>query len=188
MALPEPPVVTAIHQIYRFRRFAPVAILGAILILAVPNWSAIAPNAAPQREPLKACKPLHPSDGAYEFYGDVVQIAPMTIRTARGSNYFVKLEEAANQNPVLAFFIHGGSTVTANVPLGRFVLKYATGTSWCGLEEMFGPDTATFKANDIFTFAREFTEDGYTTSSWTVELIQQKAGNLKTSRINRSDF
>jgi hypothetical protein len=50
----------------------------------------------------------------------------MTIRTAPGYNYFVKLEEAATHSPVLGFFIHGGSTVTANVPLGRLELKYAT--------------------------------------------------------------
>jgi hypothetical protein len=189
-ALPELPVVRAIQQAYRFRRFAPVAVIPTVILVAsFPNWSMTTSDATSRRASVESCTPLYPSDGAYELYGGVSRIAPMTIRTAPGSNYFVKLQEVGNGRPVLAFFIHGGSTVTADVPLGSFVLKYATGATWCGAKKLFGPDTETFQADDIFSFTREFEEDGsYSTSSWTVELIRQRNGNLRTSRIERSDF
>jgi hypothetical protein len=189
-ALPELPVFRAVQQANRFRRFAPAAIVPLVILIAsFPNWSTVISNAGGQRASVESCTPLNLSDGAYELYGRVARIASMTIRTAPGSNYFVNLQDAGDGHPVLEFFVHGGSTVTGNVPLGSFVLKYATGTTWCGTKELVGSDTAVFKADDIFSFTREFEEDGsYSISSWTVELIQQRNGNLRTSRIERSDF
>ena len=88
----------------------------------------------------------------------------------------------------MSFFIRGGSAIDAKMPLGRFILKYATGKSWCGDLDLFGSDTATYKADYIFTFEQKFTDGGYTLEGHTVELILQRNGNLQTSRINREAF
>jgi hypothetical protein len=94
--------------------------------------------------------------------------------TAVGSNYFVKLEDLSGR-PARAFFVQGGSSISNLVPLGTFVLKYATGKSWCGEAELFRPDSATNQADKFLDFEREVTEDttGFTTSTSdiTVELI-----------------
>jgi hypothetical protein len=186
-ALPESAPIKSLQQLYRFRKFAFLAVIGLVVALAnlVPS-SSQSPKSSPAAD---ICATRHqPSQGPYFLYGAFPQIAPLTVKTAIGSDYFVKMEEAGSGLPVVALFIHGGSSVTANMPLGSFVLKYAAGTFWCGPKELFGSDTSTFKANDVFTFEREFTGDGYTTTTWEVELIKQVGGNLRTHSIPRHDF
>jgi len=80
----------------------------------------------------------------------------------------------------MTFFILGGDTVRATVPEGSFVLKYATGDRWCGEGMLFGEDTATEQADDIFTFEGR--------RGYTVELIKRKGGNLRTKTIDRAHF
>jgi hypothetical protein len=128
-----------------------------------------------------------PRQGIFRNYDRSARVAELTIRTASGSNYFVKLEEAASKRPVMTFFVNGGSSLTEMVPLGNFVLKYAAGPSWCSEDELFGNDIIS-TANDEFLFERHYTGDGYSTSAWTVELILQPGGNLRTHRISRSEF
>jgi hypothetical protein len=62
---------------------------------------------------------------------------------------------------VRSFFVNGGSTMTRKVPLGTFVLKYASGQSWYSESDLFGPDTATIQADEIFAFDRQVTRDDY---------------------------
>jgi hypothetical protein len=40
----------------------------------------------------------------------------------------------------------------SNVPLGNFILKYATGGAWCGEIDMFGVGTEFHKADVVFRF------------------------------------
>ena len=87
-----------------------------------------------------------------------------------------------------AVFIHGGQSLEARVPLGNFKIKYAAGYEWCGVKEMFGPETIFSEAQDVFPFKRSFTRDGYTTSHWTVELILRPGGNLRTKTLPREAF
>lgn len=134
-----------------------------------------------------------PRQGIYKWYGRAWgdDIANFTIKTAAGSNYFVKLVDLSGR-PARSYFVHGGSTISYKVPLGTFVLKYASGRSWCSEAELFGPDTATYQADTFFYFDRQVTEDatGITTSTSdiTVELILQRGGNLRTHAIPRSQF
>jgi hypothetical protein len=134
-----------------------------------------------------------PREGIYKWYGPAWgdDVADFTIRTAAGSNYFVKLEDLSGR-PARAYFVHGGSTISYKVPLGTFVLKYASGKSWCSETELFGSDTATNQADRFFDFDRQVTEDatGITTSTSdiTVELILRPGGNLRTHAIPRSQF
>jgi hypothetical protein len=110
-----------------------------------------------------------------QLWGD--DIAELTIATAPGSNYFVKLEDMSGR-PARAYFMRGGSTRSYQVPLGTFSLKYATGQSWCSESELFGKTTATNKTDDTFTF-----ED---VTHWTVELILQPNGNLRLDGRKRT--
>jgi hypothetical protein len=114
--------------------------------------------------------------------------ARFTIRTAPGANYFAKLVDAASGLTDMMFYIRGGSSITKAVPLGNYVLKYASGNSWCNEDDLFGSDTSTNQADDTFLFERRTTEYGYSTSHWTVELIRQRGGNLRTRSIPRSLF
>lgn len=212
--LAEPTVVKAFREAYRHRRWAiPVVIVLLVLevnwpfrpettVPPITAPSAPAPpdkapvpsiptqNSVANQPPVSAAPPPscvdrpQPLQGLYRSYDTTQPLAPLTIQTTAGSNYFVKLEDAASGWEVMSFFVHGGTTLNAEVPFGNFVLKYATGDFWCGGADLFGRDTATFKAEDTFTFKP--TEDGVT--GWTVELIQQPGGNLQTTPIPRSQF
>lgn len=191
-ALPERPAKKIFRQVYRFRW---VCFLFCVLLLVwhpwANNFTSSTPSTTSTSQDTCSLRP-QPSQGVYRSYTELPRIAPLTIKTAPGASYFVKLEDAASSSLVMSFFIHGGSTLQARVPLGSFVLKYATGEYWCGDRELFGPDTATKKADYIFTFVRDVSETrhGYATSisHHTIELIRQIGGNLRTILIRRDEF
>jgi hypothetical protein len=187
-ALPESRITKAFRHLYRFRFLGGTAILALLILLSL--WAPWTPATKSHLEFAETCSGRsQPSQGLYRsYYYSSNALAPLTIRTATGSNYFVKLEDATTGMPVMSFFIYGGTTLNAEVPLGSFVLKYATGKSWCSDDNLFGQDTTTNKAAYVFTFKQEFTVDGYTLSHHTVELIQQKQGNLRTHTIPRNQF
>src|ERR1019366_7642161 len=97
-----------------------------------------------------------PRQGIYKWYGRAWgdDVADFTITTAAGSNYFIKLEDLSGR-PARAFFVNGGSSISNKVPLGTFVLKYASGNSWCNERDLFGADTATNAADETFTFDQQ---------------------------------
>jgi hypothetical protein len=164
-------------------------ILVGIICLAVLVRSP--PTTAPQQKLVqKSQKPElvqsvcanqpQPNHGVYARYDQSPNVAPLTIRTETGSNYFIKIEDSNTERPVRSFYIVGGSTLEAQVPAGSFVLKYATGNSWCGDMELFGASTETSKADQVFQFD---IGQGYT-----IELIKRQKGNLPTRRIGRESF
>jgi hypothetical protein len=192
-ALPETASRKAIRQIYRFRRFSGIAAIAGIILIILWNASPEKPTsvALARKEPVPAsCVAVsRPRTGVYRNYDLSPDLAaPLEIRTAAGANYFVKLEDSITREPIQTFFIRSGQTMKSNVPLGHFVLKYATGDAWCGEDDMFGTETEFHKADVVLRFARQGSDDGYTMIGHTVELILQANGNLKTSRISREEF
>jgi hypothetical protein len=78
------------------------------------------------------------------------------------------------------FFVHGGTILSANVPVGTFTVKYADGLVWCGEDELFGPDTLIQESERAFDFG--------VGNEWTIELVRRRGGNLRTRYIKRSEF
>lgn len=127
---------------------------------------------------------MFPKNGQILAHTNKAQIAPLEIKTSHGYNYLVKLVSADTDEPVMTIFIHGGSTVTTDVPLGKYTIKYASGKKWYGHEERFGPNTQYSKANSYFTFE----DTGYQITGYTITLYEVANGNLRTSRLSQSDF
>lgn len=112
-------------------------------------------------------------------------IAPLRIVTPHGEdNYYVKVVNAYTGAPALTLFIYGGQSFETEVPLGVYVIRYATGKTWFGEERLFGPNTSYSQADKTFNFAIE----GNQVSGYTVELIRQQAGNLRTKSISAQQF
>ncbi len=111
-------------------------------------------------------------------------VAPLEIKTRTGNNYYIKVVNVVDNQAILAAYIIGGHPFEVKVPLGAYEIRYAAGDTWYGTEHYFGPDTAYSKANELF----EFTYDSYRYSGYTVELILQAYGNLRTSHIKAADF
>lgn len=191
--LPEAIPVRIARTLHRAPRLIWLAVVGACLgTWAI--WSYGTDASVSMTASKDACtgRPL-PRLGIYRWYTDADDVAPFTIRTAPGSNYFVKLVDL-NGLPIRSFFAYGSSTMTNKVPLGTYALKYATGQSWCNERDLFGPGllTITNQADRVFNFDRQvrYDDEGVRTSTTeiTVELIKQKGGNLPTHAIDRSQF
>jgi hypothetical protein len=127
---------------------------------------------------------LFPPQGLSEEQSGTERSATVTIRTAPGLNYLVKLDNVAIGSPALLFFLEGGHPLEARVPLGEFKLKYAAGNHWCGDSDLFGDDIFFNEAAETLTVARP--TSGAT--RLTIELPLRSNGNFVARRITRNEF
>lgn len=157
----------------------------AALILAYnEKKKKAAPSTPPPRPTFTEPELTPPVSGEMHQYTTKNGVAPLQIRSSSGSNYLVKLDDVTTGQPVLSVFVCGGQTEEINVPLGTYVVKYASGDRWFGYTHLFGPDTQYSKADQTFSF----TFDGYQYSGYTVTLYKVQNGNLSTSKISPDDF
>ena len=132
-----------------------------------------------------------PRNGAVRWYISLPGEAPLKIRTSSGSDYFVKLENSQGKN-IMDIFVKGGRTVEVDVPIGRYILKYASGATWYGYKHHFGPKTDYNKADTVLSFEKEYINDGYRegyrVSGHVITLYRVSGGNLTTSEIPKEAF
>lgn len=129
--------------------------------------------------------PVSIMQGVQNVFTQAEQIAPLSIRTSAGEeSYFVKVVDAYSQNSIITLFVHGGQTLKVNIPLGTYRIKYATGKTWYGEQHMFGPNTRYSEADKTFTFS----VNGDQISGYTIELIKQVNGNLRTKSLSAGQF
>jgi hypothetical protein len=125
-----------------------------------------------------------PANGEVQMFSTQEAIAPFEIKSSPGANYLVKLEDSLSGQDVMTIFVQGGNTVQVDVPLGTYLVKYASGEHWYGYVDLFGKDTAYAKADETFSF---FTE-GNEIKGYSITLYKVEGGNLTTTTINRNDF
>ena len=125
-----------------------------------------------------------PYNGFTQIYTDNERVAPLTIKTSLGSNYLVKLVSKYSKETVMTIFVVGGNTVSTDVPLGSYEIKYATGDKWFGYKYLFGAETGYSKASKSFVFENT----GYQVTGYTISLYRVANGNLRTSKISSSQF
>lgn len=110
-------------------------------------------------------------------------VSPLGIKTQYGNDYYVKLVDMGGRT-IMTMYIEGGRYFEGKVPLGTFEMRYASGKTWYGTKYYFGPETVYAKADKLLNFTSN--SSGY--SGYTVELILQRDGNLRTSPISRVAF
>lgn len=125
-----------------------------------------------------------PPGGEVHYYTGEEPLAPFSIDTAAGINYFIKLVDRATGAQVMTLFVRGGQRVKTNVPLGNYELRFASGTDWYGEEYLFGTGTVCAKADQEFRFYQDDTR----IMGHTLSLIKQADGNLRTRRITPTEF
>jgi len=111
-------------------------------------------------------------------------LAPLNIVTDPDRDYFVKLIEVTTGENAMGIFVRGGSVAEFEVPLGSYEVRYASGLTWYGLGDLFGPETSYAKAAETFAFTED--ADGYV--GYTLTLIMQEGGNLDTLAIAPESF
>jgi hypothetical protein len=140
--------------------------------------------AQPSRPAFDAPELSLPRSGEVRRYTNEDGVAPLQIQSSVGDHYLVKLEDAASGKAVLAVFVRGGQTEEIEVPLGTYTVKYASGEKWFGSTHLFGPDTQYSKADQTFTFS----SNGYQYTGYTLTLYKVRDGNLRTSKLQPTEF
>lgn len=125
-----------------------------------------------------------PSSGFIRRHTSLEAIAPLEIRTDVGVNYFVKVEDANTGKDILDVIIRGGDDVSLDIPLGTYIIKYATGNTWYGYRHLFGPETGYTKADELFIFRQV----GNQINGYTITLFRVQNGNLTTSPLSADQF
>lgn len=111
--------------------------------------------------------------------------APLQIHIPHdGSHYFIKLEDADTKREVATYFIRSGDSLNTQLPVGRYIIKYATGVHWYGIQGLFGEATTYAQTDQIL----DFNFNGYQYRGHTIELIKQIDGNLHTTTIDPNQF
>jgi hypothetical protein len=186
--LPEPVTLKALRKISTL----PItAWIGAVFIafigglIAAP--SVVMQSTAPiTRPPIRSadCAPKEPVTvgGIMRVYDleDHPSLTHWTLNAGSGADYFVKLVNVQTALPKVSYFVRGGSVLTAEVPIGAFVIKHASGALWCGESELFGPKTVLQKGTRIAIF-----DDNHT---YELFLTPERNGNFPTKIISRSEF
>lgn len=163
-----------------------IYIFGALMDQGDRSGTAARPVAAvaPPVPAFSAPPVAQPASGTVRRLAPGREIAPFQIQTRGSGNYLVKLEDAYSGIDVMDIFVRGGDTVDVKVPLGNYVVKYASGLTWYGYDYLFGPDTGYSKAESTFNFTR----DAYGVSGFTITLYQVTNGNLHTRSLSAAEF
>ena len=125
-----------------------------------------------------------PENGWSQLYVSERQVARFKVSAPEGSHYWVKLVDASTSAPAITMFVRGGTTAEVKVPLGNYVVKYASGKTWYGTTYLFGPDTAYGKADQTMRFWVE----GNIVHGHSMTLYKVRNGNLRTESIPASEF
>lgn len=126
-----------------------------------------------------------PANGQVLASSNKPRVAPLEIRTQPNTgNYIVKLQQPGSTSSEMIFFVRGGGSANVEAPLGAYELKYANGSTFFSTKCLFGIYTTRSKAKTIFNFS----SSGGRVSGYTVELILQRHGNLRTETINENEW
>jgi hypothetical protein len=196
--LPEARATAIRRTLYRFRTLILVVLAAGGLALAGANamisgrGRQIAETRqadVPQLASAPACAQYSlPTSALNDAYDASERPALLTIRTVTGLSYVVKLENLVVDLPPLLFFLEGGQSLDAAVPLGEFRLKYGAARHRCGDADPFGDDTSFSQADDTLTFARTVTGGDMGATHLTIELPLQGNGRAIAKSISRNEF
>ena len=125
-----------------------------------------------------------PINGHIFLYPKEKRVAPLTIKTIGEGYYYFALTKLGSTKKTMSFFGHGGDTIHIKVPLGTYKIYYATGSTWYGVDDLFGEDTVYKRCGASFAF----TQDSDSYSGWTLTLYPVTDGNMDSKTISADEF
>lgn len=97
----------------------------------------------------------YPSNG-YIFYQDPVkrdiEYVYVLLEVSDEADYVVVIADYDDETLTSALFLEAGTSWYPGMPRGDYYIEYAAGSYWQGLDDLFGPETVYFLADDIYTF------------------------------------
>lgn len=140
-------------------------------------------------------KPLPtPKTGDLEPRRRANAIAPFNVVTEVGSNYLIKLVRANNAKDQIWIFIKGGEPYSTKVPIGNYRLRVASGDTWYGRQELFGPRTRLFRLRNKNgtaldeTQLLQFRKERNQIVGMTLNFKGSHDGNLEQEAMSRAEF
>ena len=109
----------------------------------------------------------------------------LTIK-AGSSSAAVKVE--SDNGYSMLFYVRANETATVNLRDGEFTLKYATGNTWYGKGDLFGPSTRYSLADEVLSYETTYSGNSVYYSSYEVTLYTVFGGNLEIESINADEF
>lgn len=161
------------------------------IFMLAAAWPAVKDSVMPagHHEPqvltLDMARPELPPNGQTRYYRSEVPAVPLVIdSSAKETNYFIKLVDAAAGEQAVTIFIRGGERVETLVPPGYYELRYASGEEWYGEEFLFGEHTVYMKA-----YAKlDFYIDGGENKGRIISLTNQIDQGLHLKKIKQEEF
>ena len=124
-----------------------------------------------------------PNNGQIQIFTDKELLAPLGIIASSDKNCFFKFYDT-KENLVFTLFVRKNSSINLKVPLSEYIVKYATGDEWYGVDKLFGFSTNIYEFNKKLLFYRE----GTTINGHTLTLNEVLNGNLPKKTISKSSF
>jgi curved DNA-binding protein CbpA len=169
-----------------------------------PTFSTTPPSENPESQPIASDNNSSTTEGAspvfsepeeplpekggmlfsYSFVTNTGDTAPFKITTPSDGNYVMKIEDWNTKEFVAMYFIPRSSTLSTDLPLGSYRLKFAQGDKWYGTNYLFGPMT-------IYSYIpnkMDFYLSGDYAEGHEIELIPQINGNLETQPMGVKDW
>ena len=87
-------------------------------------------------------------------------------------------------------FVRGGERYETKMPLGSYYVRAASGSTWYGKKDFFGPSTSFFRLQtlDGRQQALEFSQQGNILRGQTIVMKSVAQGNLRQEPISREQF
>lgn len=155
--------------------------VAAILICAITIPLAISLDKAttPSNTPVLAELP-QPSNGERFLLPSSTCVSPLSIKAADYDDCYFVLSDHNTGSAIMSFYVHAGSTIKLDVPVGTFDIYYASGDSWYGTDLLFGSDAHYQKFDRTFSFSEH--------SGWSIELQPVTYGNSDIKNVSTEDF
>jgi hypothetical protein len=104
--------------------------------------------------------------------------APLTLVAPQdqAKRYAVRLDDWNSGSPVVLIPVEAGHTVTVLVPLGRYRVTMASGSSWFGVGKLFG----VLGEEKVAVEPLDFVRTNAATTGHRIELKKRIDGNMQT--------
>jgi tetratricopeptide (TPR) repeat protein len=135
-----------------------------------------------------------PQTGPIERGGPRNRIAPFSVEGTAGTNYLIKLVNVADAKDQISVFVRGGETYSTKMPLGTYRLRAASGDTWYGKDDLFGPGTQFFQLKAKTGVATgdssllRFYQEGRKIMGTKLSFKPVVFGNLEQETISREEF
>jgi hypothetical protein len=115
-------------------------------------------------------------------------VAPLGLDAAPGSDYYVKLVDPVSNLDLVGIYLKGGQKADIRVPVGSYIIRYASGTGWLGHERLFDSDTYYAAFVRRYLFVKGSVGSSSTYSGYSLKLARQILADGGATGIDASKF